>query len=182
MGGKKFADVTTNARVGNLQKGHGVAFCDLDNDGDQDIFTDMGGAFIGDSYPGAFYLNPGESPNNWICLQLEGTKSNRAAIGTKVTLRFQENGKSRTVYREVNAGGSFGDSPFRREIGVGQATVIDEIIIHWSTTGINQVLKNVNPNQFLKIREGQADIESMPVKKLVFKRANGSIPMCAPGQ
>ena len=180
--GKKFADVTTNARVGNLQKGHGVAFCDLDNDGDQDIFADMGGAFIGDSYPGAFYLNPGESPNHWIYLQLEGTKSNRAAIGAKVTLRFQEKGKSRTVYREVNSGGSFGDSPFRREIGIGQATVIDEIIIHWPATGINQVLKNVNPNQFLKIREGQAEIEPMQLKKLVFKRSNGSIPMCAPGQ
>ncbi len=182
IGGKKFADVTTNARVGNLQKGHGVAFCDLDNDGDQDIYADMGGAFIGDSYPSSFYINPGESPNNWIGLLLEGKQSNRAAIGTKVTLRFKEKGKPRTVYREVNSGGSFGDSPFRREIGIGQATIIDEIIIHWSTSGINQVLKNVNPKQFLKIHEGKAEVETMPLKKLVFKRMNGSIPMCAPGQ
>jgi len=182
IGGKKFADVTTNARVGNLQKGHGVSFCDLDNDGDQDIYADMGGAFIGDSYPSAFYMNPGQTTNHWIYLQLEGTQTNRAALGAKVTLHFQEGGKSRTVYREVNSGGSFGDSPFRREIGIGQADVIDKIIIHWPTSGIQQEFKNVQPNQFIKIREGQAEIETLPLKKLVFKRTDGTDPMCANGQ
>ena len=180
--GKKFADVTTMARVGNLQKGHAVAFCDLDNDGDQDIYVDMGGAFIGDSYPSAFYLNPGESLNNWIYLQLEGTTSNRSGIGAKVTLKFKENGKSRMIYREENSGGSFGGSPYRREMGVGQATVIDEIIIHWPASGINQVIKNVNVNQYIKIREGKPEIEPMPLKKITFKKMNGAIPWCAPGQ
>lgn len=59
LGGKKFADVTNSARVGHLQKGHGVSFADVDNDGDQDIYIEMGGAFPGDAYQNSFFLNPG---------------------------------------------------------------------------------------------------------------------------
>lgn len=180
LGGKKFADVTGSSRTGNLQKGHGVAFADLDNDGDQDIYVDMGGAFRGDAYPSAFYLNQGQSDNHWICLKLEGTASNRAAIGTKITLRFRENGRSRMVYREVNSGGSFGCSPLRREIGLGKATVIDEITVQWPASGKTQVFKNVKPGQFLHIREGQNDYEAVNLKKPVFKKADGTVPMCAP--
>lgn len=182
LGGQKFADVTVSSRTGNLQKGHGVAFADLDNDGDQDIYAEMGGAFRGDPYPSAFYMNPGQGTNNWICLKLEGTKSNRAAIGAKVTLKFTENGKQRMLYREVNSGGSFGCSTLRREIGIGQATVIDEITVTWPASGITQTLKNVQPNQFLKMTEGKAGFEKVDLKKLVFKKADGTIPMCAPVQ
>jgi hypothetical protein len=44
-GGKSFQDVTSSGGFGHLQKGHGVSFGDIDNDGDQDIYEDMGGAF-----------------------------------------------------------------------------------------------------------------------------------------
>lgn len=180
IGSKRFEDVTVAARVGNLQKGHGVAFADLDNDGDQDIFTDMGGAFRGDAYPSSLYLNMEENANHWIYLKLEGTKSNRAAIGAKVTVKFTENGKKRMVYREVNSGASFGCSPLRREIGIGAATMIDEITIQWPASGITQTVTNVQPNQFLKIKEGTEGYEQAQLKKLVFRKADGSIPMCAP--
>ena len=56
--GKKFVDVTMSSRTGNLQKGHGVAFADVDNDGDQDIFIETGGAFRGDAYFNSFYIKP----------------------------------------------------------------------------------------------------------------------------
>ncbi|MFN0175076.1 MAG: FG-GAP-like repeat-containing protein [Saprospiraceae bacterium] len=178
--GKKFADATNSSRTGNLQKGHGVSFADLDNDGDQDIHVDFGGVYRGDSYPNSLYVNPGQNSNNWIYLKLEGTQSNRAAIGAKITLKFRENGKQRMVYRELNSGGSFGCSPFRREIGIGQATVIDEITIRWPVSGITQVLKNVQPNQLIKIKEGQEGFEVAALNKMTFRRADGSIPMCAP--
>ncbi|HTF18780.1 MAG TPA: CRTAC1 family protein, partial [Chryseolinea sp.] len=152
--GKAFADVTASARVGHLQKGHGVSFADMDNDGDQDIYTDMGGAFPGDAYQNSFFLNPGQGDNHWIVLSLEGRSSNRAAIGTRVKITFKENGVQRSVYRDVNSGGSFGSSPHRREIGVGKTTVIDEIEITWSGGRNTEVFNNVKTNQFLRIIEG----------------------------
>jgi len=180
--GKKFADATNSSRTGNLQKGHGVSFADIDNDGDQDIHNDLGGAYRGDAYPNSLYINPGQNNNNWIYMKLEGTKSNRAAIGTKITVKFHENGRQRMLYRELNSGGSFGSSPFRREIGIGQATVIDEITINWPASGITQVLKNVQPNQLIKIIEGQEGFEASALKKMTFRKADGSIPMCAPAK
>src|SRR6187399_1465658 len=78
-GGTSFADVTTAGGFGHLQKGHGVAFGDIDNDGDQDIYEDMGGAFSGDTAFNVLYENPGFS-NHWLTLKLEGVQSNRAAF------------------------------------------------------------------------------------------------------
>ncbi len=164
--GAKFADVTNAARVGHLQKGHGVSFADMDNDGDQDIYIEMGGAFPGDAYQNSFFLNPGQNDNRWVYLQLEGTESNRAAIGSEIKISFTENSIVREVYRDVNSGGSFGASPLRREIGIGQATVIDRIEIHWHGSGKTSIFKNISPNQFYKITEGEDLIELLPLKKI----------------
>jgi len=180
IGGKDFVDVTISARVGNLQKGHGVSFADLNNNGDQDIYVDMGGAYLGDAYFSSFYLNPGQNDNRWICIKLEGSKSNRAGIGARVSVKFLENGVERRVYRDVNAGGSFGSSPFRREIGIGQATKIDEITVAWPSSGIVQVIKDVTPNQFIQITEGKEGFKPIALKALTFKKKDGTIPMCAP--
>lgn len=182
MAGRKFADVTGSARVGNLQKGHGVSIADIDNDGDQDIHVEMGGAFRGDGYPSALYLNPGQGNNNWIYLKLEGAKSNRAAVGAKVAVKFRENGVQRMVYREVNSGASFGCSTFRREIGIGQAAMIDEITVTWPKSRIVQVLKDIKPNQWISIREGQEGYRPVALKPVVFRKTDGSIPMCAPAK
>jgi hypothetical protein len=182
LGGKKFADATNSSRTGNLQKGHGVSFADLDNDGDQDIHVDLGGAYRGDAFPNSLYINPGQNENRWLYLQLEGSKSNRAAIGAKITVKFRENGQERMVYRELNSGGSFGSSPLRREIGIGQATVVDEVKIVWPASGITQVFKNIQPNQWIKIKEMQDQYEVLPLKKMTFRKADGSIPMCAPAR
>jgi hypothetical protein len=178
INGEKFVNVTASARVGHLQKGHGVAFADMDNDGDQDIYIDMGGAYIGDAYQSSFFMNPGQNTNNWICLSLEGTKCNRSAIGSKIKVTFKENGIQRSVFIDVNSGGSFGSSPLRKEIGVGQAQLIDEIEILWNGSGLKQTFKNIKPNQFLKITEG-----SEKPKILNLKKIDWILPdqLCLPG-
>ncbi len=173
--GKKFSDVTSVARVGNLQKGHGVAFADLDNDGDQDIFTVIGGSYVGDTYYNSFYVNPGQNNNSWISILLQGTKSNRSAIGAHIAVKFTEDSVQRTVYCDVNSGGSFGSNPLRKEIGLGKAKSIDELKITWPTSGILQVFKNVQVDQFIKIKEGLQDTEKMNLKRLTFK--NSASPM-----
>ena len=180
LGGKKFADVTTSSRTGNLQKGHGVAFADLRNDGNQDIFIEMGGAYPGDSYTSSLYVNPGQTNNNWIGLKLEGVDANKAAIGSHIKLTFTENGVKRSVYKDVNSGGSFGSSPLRQEMGIGQAKSIDEIEITWAGSRLVQRFKNIAPNQFLHITEGKDQPEVMNLKKLNYKRkpkATMSMPM-----
>ena len=170
--GKSFVDVTSSARVGHLQKGHGVSFADMDNDGDQDIYTDMGGAYPGDAYQNSFFLNPGQGNNRWIVLSLEGKEANRAAIGTRVKVTFREHGVQRSVYRDVNSGGSFGASPHRREIGIGKATIIDEIEIKWHGSGHIQTLTNIDTNQFLRIVEGSNDTEPLKVKPIRWTLPN----------
>jgi hypothetical protein len=181
--GQQFVDVTKSARVGNLQKGHGVAFADIDNDGDQDIFEELGGAFVGDGYYNSLYVNPGQNTNEWISVQLEGTTSNRSAIGATISANFTEDGVKRTVYREVNSGGSFGASPFRKEIGIGKARIIDELIIKWPTSGIVQVFKNISPGRFLKIKEGSNQLQYEDLKALRFSDRQ-ALPMidCAPAK
>ena len=176
LGGKKFADVTISSRTGNLQKGHAVAFADLRNSGIQDIFIDMGGAYKGDSYTSSLYVNPGQNNNNWISLKLEGVKSNKAAIGSRIKVTFTENGTQRSVYKDVNSGGSFGSSPLRQEIGIGQAKLIDDIEIKWAGSKTVQHFTNVNPNQFLHITEGNNHFNIINLKRLNYKRKEG-MPM-----
>lgn len=176
INGKNFVDVTNAARVGHLQKGHGVSFADMDNNGTQDIVEELGGAFIGDAYHNALFLNPGQGNNNWISLKLEGTKSNRQGIGSKITLTITENGKQRIIYREVNSGGSFGSSPLRQSIGIGTATIIDEIKIVWPASGIGQIFKNVKPNQFLKITEDNKEAAILNIKPIKLKTGEMAMP------
>lgn len=172
QGGRSFVDVTASARVGHLQKGHGVSFADMDNDGDQDIYADMGGAYPGDAYQNSFFLNPGQGDNHWIVVSLEGKKSNHAAVGTRIKVTFRENGISRSVYRDVNSGGSFGSSPHRREIGVGKAERIDEIEIQWHGSGLKQTFRNVATNQFLHIKEGDEEPSVQKPKRIVWTLPN----------
>lgn len=178
-GGKKFIDITTSSRLGNLQKGHGIAFADLRNTGNQDIFAQMGGAYIGDSYTSSLYLNPRNNNNNWISLKLDGVKANKVAIGSHIKLTFTENGVKRSVYKDVNSGGSFGSSPLRQEIGIGQAKVIDDIEIKWAGSGAVQHFTNVTPNQFLRITEGVDQYKVTQLAKLTFIDKQ-DMTMCMP--
>jgi hypothetical protein len=154
--------------VGHLQKGHAISFADVDNDGDQDIYIELGGAYKGDAFHNAFYVNPNQdAQNNWVVLDLVGTKVNRSAIGSRIKVSFTEDGKKRSVYRDVNSGGSFGASPLRKEIGIGRARIIDEIEIQWHA-GNRQSFRNIQPNRFLRITEGSDIVENISTKMFRF--------------
>lgn len=167
-GGNSFKDVSASARVGHLQKGHGISFADLDFDGDQDIYLQVGGSFKGESNQNCFYLNPGQGDNNWISIRLKGVQSNRFGIGCKIKVTFQENGVERSVYREMNSGGSFGASPLLAHIGIGKATQIDRIEITWPLTGEKQQFTNVAPNRYLQIEEGNNEPQELTKPKIQF--------------
>ena len=157
--GVRFQDVTFAGDFGHLQKGHGVSFGDLDNDGDQDIFAQIGGFYPGDGFVNALYRNPG-GPNRWLSVKLIGAQSNRAAIGArlKLTLAEPDDGE-RSVHALVGSGGSFGASTLTQEIGLGQARRIISLEVHWPATHIRQTFADVPMNAHIRIREDAAAYE-----------------------
>ncbi|HWA25212.1 MAG TPA: FG-GAP-like repeat-containing protein [Lacunisphaera sp.] len=152
--GKRFQDVTTAGGFGQLQKGHGIAFGDIDNDGDQDIFSKVGGAVETDNYPSQLFANPGFG-NHWLKLQLQGTKTNRAAIGARIKVVAREAGAQRVIYRTVGTGASFGSNPLRQEIGLGRADTVERVEIFWPVTGLTQVVTGLQVDQCFQICEGR---------------------------
>lgn len=152
--GEKFEEITSKGGFGNLQKGHGVSFADIDNDGDQDVYTVLGGAYTGDVYWNALYANPGWN-NAWVTLELEGTESNRRALGARIRLDVETaDGMVREIHRVVGSGGSFGASPLRQEIGLGDARRIVRVVVRWPVqNGKEVVYENVPMNTFLELKE-----------------------------
>ena len=164
--GRRFQDVTTAGNFGHLQKGHAISFADVDNDGDQDVFAEMGGAYQADRAYSALYENPG-SKNRWISLELEGTRSNRSAIGTRVRVTVRRiNGETREIHRVVGSGASFGALPFRQEIGLGDAAAIAALEVAWPATGQRQVFKGLELDRRYRIREGSQAPE--PITRRAF--------------
>ncbi|MCP9199101.1 VCBS repeat-containing protein [Gramella sp. GC03-9] len=157
--GEKFQDVTTAGGFGHIQKGHAVSFADIDNDGDQDIHVVMGGAYEGDIFFNSLYENPYQDVNNWITIKLIGTRANRAAIGSKIEVIVLDGGKEQSFFHTVSSGGSFGGSTLRAEMGLGQASEIQKLIITWAGSGNIQEFEGLQLNSFYEITEGDPEPE-----------------------
>jgi len=162
--GRSFSDVTVSSGTGELHKGHGVAFADIDGDGDLDIVFKVGGATPGDAHAFRLFANPGHG-RDWLGLDLVGTRTNRAAIGARISVTVRDaGGAARTVHRTVNSGGSFGASPLQQHIGLGtslrRAGSSDpadgrvDVEIAWPASRTTQRFTNVPKNRILRVREG----------------------------
>ncbi|MFQ5691119.1 MAG: CRTAC1 family protein [Gemmatimonadota bacterium] len=151
--GRRFQEVTSAGGFGHVQKGHGVAFGDVDGDGDQDVYAVMGGALEGDLARNVLFRNPGAG-HAWITLRLEGTRSNRAAIGARVRVSVETPGAAREVYRTVGSGGSFGAGSLELNIGLGAACAIRAVEIRWPVPGETSRFRGLSPNRVYRLREG----------------------------
>ena len=167
-GGTGFADVTAAGGFGTVQKGHGVVFADFDNDGDQDIFEQLGGAFPADRAANAFYENPGFG-NHWIAIRLVGVQSNRSAIGARIRVDVIEDGARRSIYKHVNSGGTFGANPLRQTIGLGTASSIELLEVSWPTTGKAQTFRDVPMDRVLEITEDEESYETLQLEALTLE-------------
>ncbi|MDQ8184764.1 CRTAC1 family protein [Pelagicoccus sp. SDUM812002] len=154
---RTFQDVTTSGGFGQLQKGHGIAFGDINQDGAQDIYSVVGGAFSGDNYHNQLFANPGHE-NRWIKLRLKGVTSNRIGFGSRIKVVVETPEGTREIHRVVSSGGSFGASPFLADIGLGNATSIKRIEINWPANDQNQVIESIELDRSYLIEEGSAEI------------------------
>ncbi|HEY2944571.1 MAG TPA: CRTAC1 family protein [Vicinamibacteria bacterium] len=159
-GGRTFQDVTTAGNFGHLQKGHAICFGDVDNDGDQDIFEEMGGAYFADKAWSALFENPGND-NAWLGLELEGVRSNRKAMGARIKVVVGGMAGPRSIYRTVGSGGSFGASPLRQEIGLGAAQTVERVEVFWPATGETQKVGGLKPRRRYHVREGSPEAKEV---------------------
>jgi enediyne biosynthesis protein E4 len=121
----------------------GCAFGDFDNDGDMDVVV------INMNEPPSLLRNDVSGGGHWLKVLLEGTKSNRSAIGARVTARYG----GRIQAQEVMAQASFYSVNDRRlHFGLGEATAAD-LTIRWPT-GATETVPNVAADHLVVIREG----------------------------
>lgn len=155
-GGKRFLDATASSRTGHLQKGHGVAFGDLDDDGDLDIVVELGGAKIGDAFVNAVYENPGTPGRHWLDVELVGVRTNPAGIGCRVVADLVLAPDAAAPTRRfawMGGEGSFGSGPSRVHLGLGECLSIRSLEVTWPVSGAVQRFEDVPLDSLVRIRE-----------------------------
>jgi hypothetical protein len=130
--------------------GRGVAFGDVDNDGDIDLLISNSGQ------EPTVLINQVGQKKNWISLKLIGTKSNRDAVGAKIFITTENSSQT----DQVMGGGSYlSANDLRVHFGLGASETVKSLKIRWPS-GTEDVLRDVKANQFVTIREGETQSEA----------------------
>jgi hypothetical protein len=137
----------------------GLAVADLDNDGNVDIVvSDIDGS------PMVLH-NEGLPGTHWVSFELAGTKSNRLALGARVTLTA--GGMTQTD--EVRSGGSYlSQSDLRLHFGLADATKIDSVEIRWPS-GASEKLTNLSSDHFYSVLEGAGVVSENRIRPTAKK-------------
>jgi hypothetical protein len=145
--GASFDDMTARSGPGPLapHSSRGAAFGDFDNDGDVDVLV-----FNMNEAP-SLLRNDYTGPNHWIALKLEGTRSNRAAIGATVRLTAGGRTQAQAVLSQSSY---YSHDDLRLHFGLGPATSADTIEVRWPD-GRTEVLKDVRGGRVVEIKERQ---------------------------
>lgn len=132
---------------------YGVAFGDVNNDGFPElVFATCNNNDPNINSPDIFYLNNGNG-NHWLKVKLEGSSSNRSAIGAKVRVKAIINGTPVWQYREITSqSGYCSQNSMIAHFGMGDALQADSILIQFPG-GADSVLINIGTNQQLNIKE-----------------------------
>jgi len=160
-GSRRFLDITSSGGFGHLQKGHGVAFADLDNDGDQDLYHQLGGFYPSDGFHNALFLNPGQD-HHFLVVELEGRKSPRSGYGSRLRVVLETAAGPRVLHRAVGSVSSFGGSPSRQEIGLGDASRIVRIEVDWLVSRTTSWVTEVPIDSRIRIVEGEEGFHRLP--------------------
>jgi enediyne biosynthesis protein E4 len=145
LGDGRFEELIDEAGPGvaAVHSSRGCAFGDFDNDGDVDVLV------MNMNEPPSLLRNDVSGNGRWLKVLLTGVKSNRSAIGARVTARYG----GRTQAQEVTAQSSFYSASDRRlHFGLGAATTAD-LTIRWPN-GATEDIPKVEAGQLVVIREG----------------------------
>jgi hypothetical protein len=151
QGNGRFAELGEEAGPGISARhvSRGCAFGDFDNDGDMDV------VIMNQNEPPSLLRNDAPAANHWLKVRLEGTRSNRSAIGGRVTVRY--GGKVQA--QEVMSQSSYlsANDP-RLHFGLGTEKTAD-IEVRWPLGGMD-TLKAIAANQLVAIREGSGTAQA----------------------
>lgn len=159
-GPDRFRDVSVNAGVGHLQKCHGIAMGDLDDDGDLDMALSVGGFYQDDTFGNVLFKNPGNG-NHWLDVELRGVTDNRFGVGARIHVRIVEGEKSRDLYQWIGMGASFGCNPLRAHFGLGKAEKVEFVEVRWPAKRELQRVEGVPIDGRVRIEQGKPGFEKM---------------------
>jgi hypothetical protein len=145
IGDGRFADVSRDAGPVLSQRtvARGACFADYENDGKVDAFLVNLGA------KGTLLHNVTESKGHWVAIKLRGTKSNRDGIGARVEVMAAN---KRWTAERVAGSGYLSQNDDRLHFGLGTASTIDKILIHWPS-GREQTLEHQPVDRVLLVEE-----------------------------
>ncbi len=144
-GDGKWAALTEEAGFASQppRRHRGAAIGDFNHDGKLDIVVTALSA------PAEIWMNDSPGGNHWLELKLEGTKSNRDAIGARIRISAAGHAQFNHV---STASGYASSSAGPVHFGLGPAKTVDEIEVRWPS-GTTQVLKSVQADQILRVKE-----------------------------
>ena len=142
-----FQEIASQAGVAHPGDGRGIALADFDADGDVDLFiTNCGQTAV-------LYRNDIGNQKRWLQVQLIGTRSNRDAIGARISVTA---GGLRQI-REIDGGNGFSSESSRvAHFGLAAADKVDHLEIRWPS-GVRQAFNQIKTNQKLTITEPVSD-------------------------
>ncbi len=146
-GDRTFEDITAASGLASLPMAsrRGAAFGDIRNDGNMDILL------LNVGEPPTLLVQDTPSPRHRVLFRLVGTKSNRAAIGARVTIT----GGGMTQFDEVRGGGSYlSQNDLRLHFGLGETAILNTVNIRWPN-GNTETLSNLAADAIYTITEGQ---------------------------